>query len=1576
MFPFFFILFLSYEVAQGQLISTCPNSNFNLGNFTNWVGTYGTFSNPGLYPGLDTNTNPPWPHGNFQCYGGTNKASCPPLHSIIPGPGTLDPNTGDSLLSVFPGEAFSAKLGHNVGGTHAATLKYTVYVDNSTYLFIYRYAVVLQNNNHTYQQQPSFAVAVEDSTGALIDPICGYYYIYANDTNLGPGWHRHGPAPPALHIDWKEWTTVGMSLASYVGHHISILFTIKDCSPGGHFGYAYVSAYCSYLTIQTAMCQGDTSAILTAPPGFAHYLWNTGDTVQQIIVPHPTTGETYNCVLTAINNCTSTIYMTLTYTVIHANFTHGNACAGLPTQFNDSSYVNQNAVTGWKWNFGDGTPVVTGNPNPQHTFSSAGTYNVKLVSNSTEGCKDSIMKAVVVDTLPAMTNNPLWKRICSRANTNITLTSNLSTTTFTWTATSNSLLLTGWSSNTTNPTTVINQTLLNTDNKVDTVAYHITPLNSQCTGFVTNYRVAVAPLPVLTTNPLTKSICDSTSTNISLLSNNDSTLFTWVCTSNSPTLSGYSNNITTPGTLINQVLYNSGTTLDTVIYRIVPHSFGCLGDTSNYRVVVFPFPNLSNIPLTKNICNNTPTNVTLTSNVTGTLFTWTCTASSGNLSGYSNNAVPTTTLNQTLLNSGYTIETVTYHIVPHDNGCAGHTYNYVVTVFPVPDLSNSPASEQICNGMPTNITLTSHVPGALFTWTATGSSGNVTGYSDNLVPSTILDEPLFNSGFNIETVTYHITPQANGCAGPVMNYVVTVFPVPDILYTPQNPSLCSGQTTNITISSDVSGSSYTWTATGGSANVSGFSDGSGSSIVQTLTSSSGVLETVTYHVSVTANSCTGNPVDIVVQVNPKPHLTNAPMSDTICSGNTTNIHLASSCLNTTFAWTANLASGSVTGFSDGNGSLIAQTLINLLPTLGVVNYSIVPTAGSCLGDDTTYYVPVKPKPNLTTSPLTSQICSGSSTNIPLTSDVTGATFTWTASGSSGNVTGFSAGSGPLISQTLSNSGFNIESVTYHITPAANGCQGVTTDYTVTVFPVADVYFILAAQTICSQQTSNIQILSHVAGATFSWTATASSPNLSGYMNSNGNVINQTLINSGNTIETVTYVVTPVANSCVGTNSSVIITVDPTPHVSTFPLAQTICTQTSFSVNLTSTVAGSTFAWNCSASSPNLSGFSAGNGSLLSQTLSNSGYTIETVTYHITPTANGCSGPVTDYTVTVNPLPDVSNNPMSSQICSGTSPNISLQSHVSGATFSWTATGSSPNITGYGPGSGLVINQTLTNLGLNTETVTYHITPSANGCQGLIADYVVTIVQVPDVYFNPAAQTICSQQTSGIQVLSHVVGTTFTWTVSSSSPNLSGFSPGNGNFIGQTILNSGNTIETVTYTVSPSAFGCPPGPPQNVVLTVNPKPVVTNGTTAYQICNQTATSMILQSSVPGSTFTWTATGSSPNVSGYSAGGGPSIIQTLTNSGFNIETVTYAVTPHANGCAGDPVSFVVTVFPYADVYFTPPSQTLCSGVTSNILLSSHVLGTTFIWTASGRLCQCERFLRRKRKSHPANPCEFKL
>ena len=1304
-----------------------------------------------------------------------------------------------------------------------------------------------------------------------------------------------------------------------------------------------------------------------------------GTNISQTILSSSTLIETVTYVITPVaNGCTGTpSNLVVTVNPGPAVTTSPLAQTICSAQSINVGLTSNVAGTAFTWTATPSSPNISGQINGtgntiNQTLTNSG-YTIESVTYaitpSANGCTGAPVNYIVtVNPVPDLSNTPKNQQQCNNQSTNLTLTSNVAGSLFTWTCTPSSGNITGWS-NSAAPGTSINQTLANASLFAETVTYHLTPHANGCDGPVTDYVVTVIFKPALTNSPLNKAICNNTSTNITLTANVSGTLFTWLAIGGSPSVTGYSDNTSTPTVTLDQTLNNSSNIPQTVTYRIVPHAVGCEGDTTNFVVTVQPTPNLTTVPLNKQQCNNVATNILLNSNVGGTLFTWTCTASSVNLSGFSNNAIPTGLLNQTLVNSGFTTETVTYHITPHANNCDGPVTDYVVTVYPTADAYFQPPAQTICTGQTTNIDILSHVTGTSFTWTATASSPLVIGFSggngtnisqtilssstlietvtyvitpvangctgtpSNLVvtvnpgpavttsplaqticsaqsinvgltsnvagtaftwtatPSSpnisgqingtgnMINQTLTNSGFTIESVTYAITPSANGCTGAPVNYIVTVNPVPDLSNSPKNQQQCNNQSTNLTLTSNVAGSLFTWTCTPSSGNITGWSNSAapGTSINQTLANASLFAETVTYHLTPHANGCDGPVTDYVVTVIFKPALTNSPLNKAICNNTSTNITLTANVSGTLFTWLAIGGSPSVTGYSDNTTTptvTLDQTLINSSNIPQTVTYRIVPHAIGCEGDTTNFVVTVQPTPNLTTLPLSKQQCNNIATNIPLTSNVAGTLFTWTCTASSVNLSGFRIMPflSALLNQTLVNSGFTTETVTYHITPRAFNCDGPILDYVVTVYPTPDLYFQPLSLTLCDGQTTNIQNLSHVANPSFSWTVSASSPSVSGFSPGSGPLIQQTLLNSGTTVETVTYVTTPVANGCTGPNQSFIVTVNPTPHVTTTPLNKTICTGSPISVNLTSSVSGSTFAWTCTASSPNLSGFSAGNGNLISQTLNNSGYTIQTVTYHITPTANGCNGPVTNYIVTVNPKPDLSNNPLSSQICSGTSPNIALLSNVAGTNFSWTATGSSPNITGYGPGSGTSINQVLTNLGLSIETVTYHITPTANGCTGITVDYVVTIVSIPDVYFLPPAQTICSQQACDIQNLSNVVGTTFAWTASASSVNITGYSAGSGNRIQQTLFNSGTTIETVTYNVAPAAFGCPAGVPQSVVVTVNPKPAVTNVIKTSNICSGSITNIIPQSSVTGSNYNWTASGSSLLVSGFSPGSG--------------------------------------------------------------------------------------------------------
>ena len=1045
-------------------------------------------------------------------------------------------------------------------------------------------------------------------------------------------------------------------------------------------------------------------------------------------------------------------------------------------------------------------------------------------------------------------------------------------------------------------------------------------LNNECgEGPVTVKNITINQLPSVTNSLLIKTICSNTSPNIALQSNVSGSTFAWRVWSTNPSLAGFFNS---SGSIINQNLFNLGSVTDTVRYRVAATANGCRGDSVTFKIAVHPIANLSNSPKFKQQCNNLNTNITLTSSISGTLFTWTCTPSSGNVTGWSNNSTPTTILDQTLVNSGTLIQTVIYHITPSANGCAGQVTNYTVTVYPTPLLTNSPAVKGICQGESTNIVLTSNVPGTAFTWTCTQTSGNLSGWSANPgPPTTLINQTLSLAGVATDSVIYHVTPRANNCTGPLIDYKVMVNPIPQLTLSSMVDSICSEATTAITLTSTVTTTAFSWTSANGVGSVSGFSDGTGPVIAQQLTNQDPTAGSVLYTITPSTGNCTGNSEIFTQWVKPLPHLTNKPKEVSICSNTGPNVTLTSGVTNTWFGWTATGSSVNISGYSDQTTptTLLNQTLVNTGYDLEWVTYQVAPTAAGCMGPDSNFVVRVYPVPDLANNPPDTGICSAQPTALTLLSNITGTLFTWSATGSSGNVTGFSDQSTPtdFLDQTLTNSGYDIEWVTYQVTPTANGCDGSLWTYTVTVYPVPDVSNSPMTKEICNNNNTDIDLLSNVSGTLFTWTATGSSSNIQGFTDNTTPVthIGDNLINLGDINETVTYFITPHANGCDGAEVEFVVTVVPSPFLTNTPLRQNQCNNLNTNIALQSNVAGTGFSWICTQSSGNITGYSNSSapGSIINQLLVNSSFNTDSVIYHLTPENSGCPGSVTDFSVVVFPVPDVFFIPNGETVCEGELSNLSLQSNTVGATYSWTATASSVNLAGYSNGTGDLIAQTINNAGATIEWVTYLVTPTANGCPpGTTMPVILTVNPRPAVTAVPGGQSICNGQGTSLSLQSDVPGSTFAWRAFSTSTNLTGFTSSSGANIVQILNNSGYTIETVTYRVAATANNCT-GDSTDIVVTVFPVADILFVPNGESICSGKITNLSLQSNVAGTSFSWTATGSSPDVSGYFPGSGNSIQQTLINTGYMMPWVTYQVAPTANGCIGTPNSAIVTVNP---------------------------------------------------------------
>ena len=381
----FFLTFIFPLVSQ-SLQQGCPNANLSMNNFTGWTGYTGTFSNPGATLGIVNGR-----------------------HTIISTQG-IDPNTCGFSFSSRRRHTRSIRLGSAVGGMNGEKISYQITVSQANSLFIYKYAVVLEDPEHAPNQQPNFEMRLKNAAGQQINGNCGVYTVYAGQ----PGQNFQ----QCNGKTWLPWKTVGVNLSSLIGQTVTIEFTTRDCSLGQHFGYAYLVAECMPLYINMDYCQGSSQIQLTAPNGFQTYNWSPGGaTTQSINITSPNNNQLYTCNMATFSNqgnCQVTVSTQLTPTIVTANFYHTSGCTFVPIQFNSTSTVSptvlggitlpNNVITNWTWIFGDGYYLTGNNPtihmNPIHIYPNAGVYSVTHIVTTAGGCSDTIVQNILVGAPP------------------------------------------------------------------------------------------------------------------------------------------------------------------------------------------------------------------------------------------------------------------------------------------------------------------------------------------------------------------------------------------------------------------------------------------------------------------------------------------------------------------------------------------------------------------------------------------------------------------------------------------------------------------------------------------------------------------------------------------------------------------------------------------------------------------------------------------------------------------------------------------------------------------------------------------------------------------------------------------------------------------------------------------------------------------------------------------------------------------------------------------------------------------------------------------------------------------------
>ena len=629
----------------------------------------------------------------------------------------------------------------------------------------------------------------------------------------------------------------------------------------------------------------------------------------------------------------------------------------------------------------------------------------------------------------------------------------------------------------------------------------------------------------------------------------------------------------------------------TGIYTCVVSANGCPPSqiTLTTTIISSVMPVYTAITPSGNICmqGTTPVPLVASSNSTNNMISWT---GPGGVTGTSGSSV------QAIMPGVYSV-TVTDIFT----GCAGASS---VNIVQTPTVTISSSSPTLCaqpiQGSPASITLSpSGAPNyTLFTQgTYSTSSPNGT-----LMP--VFPVAPFTNTVTMATATL---VGSNTFCSDTTTTTFTIFPNPGVNITPQNPSICFGNTVMLIA---FGATSFTW------ANAPGLS-----SYITGITNASPTVSTQ-YVVTGSSNGCLSQPATTSVSVLPLPVFSISPTASLICLGAQASFSAVGNA--STYSWSPAL------GLSTTFGSQVFAS------PPATQAYQVVGTLNTCTSSaNATVSVMNPPTMSLTLSQptLCAQNFNGSSNTVqaaPL-----GATAYTLLNGPDYTV---SSPNGPVMQITPAGPPPTLPTViTLSLLGTSSVCQ-MNSSFTLMVLPNPSITVAPSNTAICPGKS---QIISVQGANEYSWSPIS---NLNTY--------------TGNLVISITpsvssfYSVIGGSMGCLSITKNVNVNILPLPVFNINPFTQTVCIGNT--VSLTAQGNAQSYSWD-----PPLF-LSAGTGSQVSCSPS------ANQTYTVTGTLNTCTQ-VAVASVSAIAVPVVSASASEYTICSGATTLL----HAEGAnSYSW------------------------------------------------------------------------------------------------------------------------------------------------------------------------------------------------------------------------------------------------------------------------------------------------------------------
>lgn len=960
---------------------------------------------------------------------------------------------------------------------------------------------------------------------------------------------------------------------------------------------------------------------------------------------------------------------------------------------------------------------------------------------------------------------------------------------------------------------------------------------------------------------------------------------------------------------------------------------GCVAVSSTFVINVAP-PPTSNAGANLVGCEGQPISLTGTIGGTASSGVWSIVGSGQG--SFTNASQLNTTFTPAIGQSFITLRLTTDDPA---GACSAVSDDLTVEVKPTPALPTV-SSTPICSG--TNTILIATAPGGNYNWYDVASGGVAT-------PGVSFTTPVLSNN----TTFYVSVTSSDGCTSGRQPIIVSVKPLPAVISSATG-EICSGVNQNYTITSNIVGSTFSWSRSAVVNVTNAVIVGQNSaSITEALNSIVTTPVNVVYQIIPTANGCTGSPFNYTVTVKPIP-VTPVASSAAVCEGEIIRLSTTER-VGASYSWT-------------GPDGFVSNIRLPEIPNAninkqGVYTVRVIENGCQSLPGSVTQTIKTKPAAPVVSN--SSPICIGESfsLNTPI---VIGATYSW--SGPNGfssaeqmpsitNAQSVNAGNyslsisvdgctsiasvtnvvvnlppaqvdvsstGPvciseelrLIAQDLQSASYmwtgpngfvansrvavisNMNNTTtgaYQVIASVAGCASVANSIDATLKPTPAAPAIDPISAVCENETLILNA-AFVSGATYNWSGPG------GFISNTQSpaITNVPLSATGN------YSVNIVVNGCRSANNTVGITVNPIPPAPQVTNNGAICEGNTLQLSAAN-ITGATYSW----TGP--SGFVSSNQNpvINNALLRNGG------TYTAIVSVNGCKGPASSTTAIVNPLPGPVNIVTSGPVCEGRSVRLIADSVTAGS-YSW----SGPN--GFTANTRTVLLSSIS----NNNNGEYRVAVSVAGCTGVNSSITTTVKPTPTAPIITVPTPICQNSRLNLGA-SLIPGATYHWT----GPN--GFDSRSSS----PVIDSVRLNQAGIYSVNVTVDGCVSND-RSVNVAVIPEPVKPQINSNSPLCLNDPLQLTATAGVNAS-FRW-----------FSSNGFNSVQQNPQIASVNYrDSGQYAAFVIINGCVSD-TAFTRIEIDQPAVVNAGNDQTVCAN-NAMVQLNGVVSGgtNTGVWTSSG-------------------------